>query len=139
MSHQSHHPILFALPISAKVGRREETHQLRVVGGVDALTVEEEATALRLLALSLAEGIHELLQLCRALDLEEDFIVVIGHLDIKVFALFWRWLWCVAVATGRIRAVLRHFCGWVGGVRWKGLDVRGNACRALFILHELRR
>ena len=37
-----------------------------------------------MLALSLAECIHQLLQGCGSLDLEEDFVVVIGHLDVKV-------------------------------------------------------
>jgi len=37
--------------------------------------------------LSLAESIHQLLKGSGTLDLEEDFIVVIGDLDIEVFTL----------------------------------------------------
>lgn len=37
-----------------------------------------------MLALSLAECIHQLLQGCGSLDLEEDFVVVVGDLDVEV-------------------------------------------------------
>jgi hypothetical protein len=33
-------------------------------------------------AISLAEGVHQLLRDCGALDLEEDFIVVVGYFDV---------------------------------------------------------
>ena len=36
--------------------------------------------------MSLAEGIHQLFEDCGALDLEEDFIVVVGHFDVQMFA-----------------------------------------------------
>ena len=60
------------------------THIVRRIWWIHSLSVEEEATALDRLALPLAESIHELLQLSRALNLEEDFIVVIRHFDIDV-------------------------------------------------------
>ena len=66
--------------------RTEATHSLWVVGGVDSLTVEEESHTGRGFALTLAEGIHELLQLGGALDLEIDFVVVVGHLNVQVLA-----------------------------------------------------
>jgi hypothetical protein len=37
-------------------------------------------------ALSLAEGVHQLLEDCSALDLEEDVIVVVGYFDVQMFA-----------------------------------------------------
>jgi len=37
--------------------------------------------------LSLAEGIHQLLEGGGTLDLEEDLIVVIGNLDVEMFTL----------------------------------------------------
>ena len=63
------------------------THHLGVVGRVDSGAVEEEADASEGLALTLAEGVHELLQLGCALDLEEDLVVVVGHLDVEVLGL----------------------------------------------------
>jgi len=62
------------------------THSLWVIGGVDSLTIEEESHAGGSLALTVAEGIHELLELGGALDLEVDLVVVIGDLDVKVLA-----------------------------------------------------
>lgn len=59
---------------------------LWVIGGVDSLTIEEESHAGGSLALTVAEGIHELLELGGALDLEVDLVVVIGDLDVKVLA-----------------------------------------------------
>lgn len=63
------------------------THRFGVVRRVDALTIEEEADAGRRLALALTESIHELFQLGSPLDLEEDLIVVVGHLDVQVLTL----------------------------------------------------
>lgn len=58
------------------------TYRFWVVGWVDSLTVEQEAHAGWGLALTLAEGVHELFQLGGTLDLEEDLIVVVGNLDV---------------------------------------------------------
>jgi len=52
--------------------------------GLDALTVEEEAHGLDILALTLAEGRHKFLELCGSLDLKEDLIVVVCDLDVEV-------------------------------------------------------
>ena len=50
-------------------------------------TIEEESDRSGSLALSLAEGIHQLLEGGGALDLEEDFIVVVGNLDVEMLTL----------------------------------------------------
>lgn len=76
------------------------THRFGIVRWGDALTVEEESDTLRRLALALAESIHELLELSSPLDLEEDFVVVVCHLNVEVLAL--------RVVLLR-RAVVRHF------------------------------
>jgi len=62
------------------------------VSGLYTATIEEESDRSGSLALSLAEGIHQLLEGGGALDLEEDFIVVVGNLDIEMLTLatsFW--------------------------------------------------
>lgn len=71
---------------NARAEEDRATHSLRVVGGVDSLAVEEESHTGRGLSLTLAESIHELLELGGALDLEVDFVVVVGHLDVEVLA-----------------------------------------------------
>jgi hypothetical protein len=55
-------------------------------------TIEEESDGVGSLALSLAEGVHQLLQGGGALDLEKDLIVVVGNLNVEMFGLtsaFW--------------------------------------------------
>jgi len=99
-------PAIFAAALSI-------THHLGVVGGVDSGAVEEEAHAGERLSLTLAEGIHELLQLGCALDLEEDFVVVVGDLDVQVLGLL-RSL--VLVAGGGRRRRRRHGGGVVRAV-----------------------
>lgn len=54
--------------------------------------------------MSLAEGIHQLLQGGRALDLEENFVVVIGDLDVQMLSL--RGALRLLLRTGA--SVLRH-------------------------------
>ena len=51
---------------------------------IHPLSIEEEAAALRCLALPLTERIHELLQLRGSLDLEEHFVVVVCDLDVDM-------------------------------------------------------
>lgn len=60
------------------------TYSIGCVCGLNALAVEEEAHGLDVLALALAEGRHELLELCGPLDLEEDLVVVVCDLDVEV-------------------------------------------------------
>lgn len=50
------------------------------------MTIEEESHAGGSLALTVAEGIHELLELGGTLDLEVDLVVVVGHLNVQVLA-----------------------------------------------------
>jgi len=50
------------------------------------LSVEKESHTGRSFALTLAEGIHEFLELGGTLDLEVDLVVVVGHLNVEVLA-----------------------------------------------------
>jgi len=97
----------------ARVRRR--THTLWIVCRVHALPVEEEAAGLNAPALALTEGVHELLQLCGALDLEKDLVVVVGHLDVEVFGRCWGILGLFA--RRRRSLVVGHFRSrFLGGV-----------------------
>lgn len=58
-----------------------------VVLGSDTLAVEEKSDAGNVLALAVAEGVHELSQGRGALDLEKHLVVVVRNLDVQVFAL----------------------------------------------------
>lgn len=58
-----------------------------VVLGSDTLAVEEKSDAGDVLALAVAEGVHELSQGRGALDLEKHLVVVVRNLDVQVFAL----------------------------------------------------
>jgi hypothetical protein len=66
---------------------RKESYAVRRVVGLHTGSVEEEAYTGRTLALTLAESVHQLLQLRRTLDFEEHLVVVIGNLDVEVFRL----------------------------------------------------
>lgn len=83
------------------------THHLRVVRRVHSGAVEEEAHAGEGLALTLTEGVHELLELGGALNLEEDLVVVVGDLDVQVLGLLLGRLVLVA-SVGRGRRAGRH-------------------------------
>lgn len=74
------------ISIAYNVGGSRVANAYRVWGirGLNTLTLEEESDRVHSLALSLAEGRHKLVQLGRALDLEEDLIVVVGNLDVQV-------------------------------------------------------
>lgn len=87
------------------------THHLGVVRRVHSRAVEKEANAGEGLALALAEGVHELLELGGALDLEEHLVVVVGDLDVQVLGLLLGRL--VLVASGRWGRRLRHVVGVV--------------------------
>jgi len=52
-----------------------------------ATTIEEEPDRSGSLALSLAEGIHQLLEGGGTLDFEEDLVVVVGDLDVEMLTL----------------------------------------------------
>lgn len=55
----------------------------------DSLTIEEKPDCLRIFALSIAEGVHQLLEFRTPLYLEEDLIVIICDLDVEVFGSLW--------------------------------------------------
>lgn len=50
----------------------------------DTGAVEKEADRRQLLSLPLAEGVHELAECRRPLDLKEDFVVVVRDFDVQV-------------------------------------------------------
>jgi hypothetical protein len=73
----------------------------------DALSIEQEAHARDVLSLAIAESVHQLAERGRALNLEEDLIVVVGDLDVQVFTL--------STVLGLLldigRSVVRHISG----------------------------
>lgn len=74
---------------------------------MDTRAIEEKTNSVGHLALPIAKRIHELFKSRGPLDLEEDFVVVIGHLDIQVL----RWdlfAWVVASRAWGL-FLLRHF------------------------------
>jgi hypothetical protein len=67
--------------------RQNQAYCVWVVLRGHALAVEEEAHARDILALAIAEGVHEFAESRCALDLEKDLVVVIGDFDVEMFAL----------------------------------------------------
>jgi len=63
------------------------------------LPVEQEAYSRKLFPLSVAEGIHQLFQLRRLLDLEEDFVIIIRDFDVQMFG--W-WGRRILATVGRV-------------------------------------
>jgi len=57
---------------------------IRAIGRLNATTIEEEPDGVGGFALPLTESVHQLLQGCCALDLEEDLVIVIGHLYVEM-------------------------------------------------------
>ena len=90
------------------VSRSSSTHRVRVIRRLHPLAVEQEADAGHVLALAIAEGVHQLAQLGCALDLEKDLVVVIRDLDVEVLLL------SVLGLLLHGGTVVRH----VEGVRW---------------------
>ena len=71
-----------------------ETYSVWGIFGSYTGAVEKEPNGGHLLSLTFAKSIHQLSQVGRALDLEEDFVVVIGDLDVEVLngsRFRWRW------------------------------------------------
>jgi hypothetical protein len=60
------------------------SYRIGSIRGLYPLSLEQEAYRLERLALALAEGQHQLLELGVALDLEEDLVVVVGDLDVEM-------------------------------------------------------
>lgn len=73
--------------------------------------IEQEADGVGSFALSVAEGFHELLQLCGALDLEEDLIVVVGDFDVEMFDAAGSTFWLLRRAGASVLVGSRHL-GW---------------------------
>jgi hypothetical protein len=71
-----------------------------------------------LLALAIAEGVHQFFELCCSFNLKEDFIVIIGDLDIEVFR------WSRRIASRSIGHVLG--CNVDGGGFEKGSLLLGK-------------
>ena len=70
----------------ARVGhvKKAEAYCIGCVGGLDTLAIEEKPNSGGHLALTITESIHELLELCRPLDLEKDLVVVVRHFDVEM-------------------------------------------------------
>lgn len=85
----------------------EGTYRIGSVGWLNALALEEEADRVQSLALTLTEGTHKLLELRGPLDLEEDLVVVVGHLDVEVLGLGWG-LWALPRGRAVLLLVGRH-------------------------------
>ncbi|KAI6754342.1 hypothetical protein HG530_012856 [Fusarium avenaceum] len=83
--------------------RRLASRALKCVRGLDSRAVEEESHGAGGLSLAFAEGTHQLLELCGTLDLEEDFVVVVGNLDVQVLRVGGRLL-----AGGAVLVLVRH-------------------------------
>lgn len=87
---------------------RERAYRVRGIRGLDSRAVEQEAHRVERLALALAKGRHELLELGAALDLEEDLIVVVRDFDVEVLGVGGRVL---AIGGGLVVVVFGHGCG----------------------------
>ena len=78
-----------------------ETYGIWRVCWLNAHSLEQESNRRCSLALTLTEGIHELLQIGSSLDLEENLVVVIRDFDVEV--LIGRWLlWFAACRARRV-------------------------------------
>jgi hypothetical protein len=88
-------------------------YRIRAISILHTTTIEEEADGAASLALSITEGIHQLLEGRRALDLEEDLIVIIGDFDVESIFLFWlvRGTWVYVVLRSR-HCSLVMCAGW---------------------------
>ena len=98
------------------------TDSIRRISRLDSAPVKQEAHRVASFSLTIAKRVHELLELGRPLDLEEDFVVVVGDFDVEMF-----WLTGLAFALGGCgrTAGVRHCvcllgCGCVG---WVGVNV----------------
>jgi hypothetical protein len=72
----------------------------------DLDSIDEESDSLGVFALTVAESLHELVEFGGSLDLEEDFVVAIGDLDVEVLATSCRLRLCAVWGL----FVIRH-CG----------------------------
>lgn len=92
------------------------THSIWRVCAVDSHALEQEPHAAGRFALPIAECIHQLFQLRRSLDLEEDFVVVVRHFDVQVLAWLRRAAAAAATAAGSSSgAACAGVIWWRGG------------------------
>jgi hypothetical protein len=61
------------------------TYSFWTISWLDPAAIEQKPYARRWFPLAFAEGIHQFLQLRRALDFEKDLIVIVGDLYVQVF------------------------------------------------------
>jgi hypothetical protein len=73
--------------LSIHILLHSKTHIVWSIWRIHPLSIEEKAAALRRFALPLTERVHEFLQLCGSLNLEEDFVVVVRDFDVDVAGL----------------------------------------------------
>lgn len=92
------------------MGNRD-TYSFRRVGGLDTRAFKEKPYRAQRLALALAKGGHQLLQLGRSLDLEKDFVVIVRDLNVEMLGVGWRLggatCWASVLVLGR-HLVLLH-------------------------------
>ena len=65
----------------------EPTYRIRTIGRIDTSPVEQKTDSRELLALTIAEGVHELGEGGGSFDLEEDLVVVVSDFDVEVLRL----------------------------------------------------
>ena len=73
--------------MSAAHSRRRErdvTHRVGAILRLYSVAIEQEPHRGGRLALTFAKGVHQLLQRRGPLDLEENLVVVVRHLDVQV-------------------------------------------------------
>ena len=91
----------------------EGSYRVWAVCGLHSCAIEQEADALRGLSAPFAEGIHQLLKVGSALDLEENLVVSIRDLDVEMLGLVLRLWW-----RGGVLVVRHVFSRVVDGYEW---------------------
>jgi hypothetical protein len=71
--------------------RTGESYRVWSIFSRNSLSIKQEPTAFNLLALAIAESIHQFAELSGAFDLEEDFVVVVRDLYVEVVGLVGLW------------------------------------------------
>ena len=84
------------------------TYRIGAISRIDPSAVKKKPHSGWCFALTLTKSVHELAEGSGALDLEEDFVVIVGNFDVEVFTLGLFLL--VASATGGLFAV--GHCEW---------------------------
>lgn len=115
-------------PPSRQQEHRQTTYLIRAICGLNSASVEEKSNRVRRLALSFTEGIHQFLELCRPLDLEEYFVIVVGYFNVEML----RGDGSFGLLAGRGAFVVGHVCWLFFGfffatVERKAFGDSGNA------------